>query len=73
MVHSLHPIWLSHSLETSLKRMNLETIDCVYLAEPIENLMAKYGNIKEMKMRLAHAFGFLEEMVQEGKIKSYGI
>ena len=26
-----------------------------------------------MKLRLAHAFGFLEEMVQDGKIKAYGI
>lgn len=63
MVHSLHPAWLSHCLEQSLSRLNLETLDCVYLSEPIERLMLQYADEKEMKLRLAHAFGFLEEMV----------
>jgi aryl-alcohol dehydrogenase-like predicted oxidoreductase len=73
MVHSLHPEWLKHSLEITLARLNISTLDCVYLSEPIEHLMLKYADKKEMKMRLAHAFAFLEEMVQDGKIKAYGI
>ena len=73
MVYSLHPEWLRYCLDLSLKRLGVETIDCVYLSEPIEHLVLQYQDEKEMKMRIAHAFGFLEEMVQDGKIKGYGL
>ena len=73
MIYSLHPEWLKFSLNLSLERMGVRTLDCVYLSEPIEHLVMQYDDDKEIKLRLAHAFGFLEQMVQEGKIRSYGI
>jgi hypothetical protein len=53
--------------------MNIETLDCLYLSEPVEQLLQLYKDPKEINMRLGHAIAFCEEMVQEGKIKSYGI
>ena len=73
-IHSIHPKWLEHSINKSLAKLNVQTIDCVYLAEPLEMGMKHWkGDFKEVNMRIGHAFSFLEEMVQEGKIKSYGI
>lgn len=31
LIFSIHPKWLEHSIEKSLKKLNVETIDCVYL------------------------------------------
>jgi len=36
MIYSMHPEWLRHSISKSLYKLNMETIDCVYLADPIE-------------------------------------
>ena len=69
----MHPEWLNFSLNKTLKKLNVECLDCFLLSDPIEHLIGKYNDHKEVKMRLGHAFAFCEEMVQEGKIKSYGI
>ena len=73
MTHCLHPEWLSFSLDKTLKKLNVETLDCLFLSDPIEHLFEKYKSTKEVLMRLGHAFAFCEEMVQEGKIKAYGV
>lgn len=74
MVHSLHPEWLSYSLNKTLQKLNVDTLDCLLLSDPVENLLKQFnGNKKEVMLRLGHAFAFCEAMVQEGKIKAYGI
>lgn len=37
-LYSAHPVYLSHCLSQSLQRLNLATLDCVYLITPYENL-----------------------------------
>lgn len=39
---SMHPRWLEHSIMKSLSRLNIETLDCVYLMDPIECGMSMY-------------------------------
>lgn len=73
MIHSLHPVWLSYSLQKTLKKLNVATLDCLLLSEPVENLLKQFTSKKEVMLRLGHAFAFCEAMVQEGKIKAYGI
>ena len=34
--HCMHPVYLKHSLEASLKRLNVETLDVLYLQNPYE-------------------------------------
>ena len=34
--HSLHPLFLEHSLQESLSRLNLESLDVLYLQNPYE-------------------------------------
>ena len=39
---SMHPRWLEHSIMKSMSRLNVETLDCVYLMDPIECGMSMY-------------------------------
>ena len=73
-MHSIHPFWLEHSIFKSLDKLKLNTIDCVYLHDPLENLLKiTQGDVLETRNKLQSAFQFLEELVQDGKIGSYGI
>lgn len=63
-MHSIHPRWLEHSITKSLNRLNVETLDCVYLMDPIECAMTMYHkDYEHVKKQLGKAFRFLEEMV----------
>ena len=73
MIHSIHPKWLEYSIHKTLDKLKIQTLDCVYLAEPLEMGMRMWRDPGEVGLRLGHAFAFLEELVQEGKIKAYGI
>lgn len=50
----------------------METLDTMILANPIDNVMYIYRDPVEQWAALKTAFAFMEEMVQEKKIKSYG-
>ena len=73
MLYSLHPLWLEHSINKSLKKLNIETLDCVYLQDPFENSLKLYRDVEATDKVIFDAFVLLEQMVQEGKIKSYGV
>ena len=70
--HCLHPAFLKHSLEGSLERLNLDTLDLYYLHNPYEG-QAPFNLDNVVFDRITKAFEFLEEQVQNGKIKNYGI
>jgi aryl-alcohol dehydrogenase-like predicted oxidoreductase len=71
-IHCIHPKFLETQLEQSLNNMNLETLDLYYLHNAYE--MQGPNNTDNVVMdRLAAAFEFLEQSVQNGKIKNYGL
>lgn len=79
--HCIHPDFLEDQLTRSLERLGLETVDVYLLHNPeyyLENAVKKEGISKEEAQeiylnRIEKAFVFLEEKVNEGKIKTYGI
>lgn len=72
-MYSLHPAWLNYQLNKTLDKLNIETLDTFILTNPMENIMNIYRDHNEQYAALIRAFGFMEQMVQENKIKSYGI
>ena len=70
--HCLHPIFLKKSLEDSLERLNLECLDVLYLHNPYE-AQGPHNTDNVFFDRLQAAFEFLEQMVEEGKIRQYGL
>lgn len=70
--HCLDPKFLEISLEESLKRLNLETLDVLYLHNPYE-AQGPFNTDNVFFDRLQAAFEFLETAVEAGKIKQYGI
>ncbi len=78
--HCIHPDFLEEQITMSLERMELETIDVFLLHNPEYYLKwAKNNNIdqpaarKEYYARIKKAFEYLEQEVQTGRIKYYGI
>lgn len=51
--------------------MNLKTFDSLLLTDPLRFM--KTLEKKEINYRLTKAFTFLEEMIVQNKIKSYGV
>ena len=70
--HCMHPKFIEHQLEESLKRLNLECLDCYYLHNPYEG-QGPYNTDNIFFDRLAEAFECLEKAVQDGKIRDYGL
>lgn len=70
--HCIHPNFLDFQLETSLKNLGLETLDLYYLHNFAESQLALIGD-KKFYDKLARSFEFLEEKVNQGKIKNYGM
>ena len=70
--HCMHPTFLKVQIEESLKRLNLECLDVLYLQNPYE-AQGPYNTDNIFYDRLAAAFEFLETMVEAGKIKQYGL
>lgn len=68
----MHPTFLKIQLEESLKRLNLECLDVLYLQNPYE-AQGPYNTDNVFFDRLAESFEFLESMVEAGKIKQYGL
>ena len=70
--HCLHPKFLEKSLEDSLKRLNLECLDVLYLHNPYE-AQGPHNTDNVFFDRLQAAFEFLEQMVEQGKMRQYGL
>ena len=70
--HCLHPTFLEHQLDESLKRLGLECLDVYYLQNPYEG-QGPYNTDNAFFDQLGKAFEFLESAVQKGKIRDYGI
>jgi len=69
--HCLSPKYLRWSVEKSLKNLKLQTLDIMFLHNPETQL--GYIDYKTLLKRIEKAFKLFETMVEEGKIKSYGI
>ncbi|MFN8370976.1 MAG: aldo/keto reductase [Bacteriovoracaceae bacterium] len=75
LMHSIHPEFLEKQIEISLKQMNRTQIDCYLLHNP-EYYFEDQNNLtssEEYYKRIKKAFTFLEEKVQQKKIRYYGI
>ena len=60
--HCMHPKFLEHQLDETLKRLNLECLDVYYLHNPYE-AQGPYNTDNIFFDRLASAFEFLESAV----------
>ena len=69
--HCLSPAYLRWSVEQSLRNLQLETLDILFLHNPETQL--GYVDYKTLKKRIKKAFTLFEKLVNEGKIKAYGI
>ena len=79
-LYSLHPIFLNYSLNVTLSRLHLQTLDCALLFCPqeITNFYEmEYATAERRRekylSRLALAFEFYENAVQDGRLRSYGL
>lgn len=68
---TMNPKYFEYALEVSRKHLNLETIDIYYMHE-LELSMKHYGP-EEFYRRLKDIIIAYENMVNEGKIKEYGM
>jgi len=71
--HSIHPEFIQDQIEKSLERLQMDSIDCYLLHNPEYYLKTENSTKKEYYSRIEKAFVFLEQLVKEDKIKSYGI
>ena len=69
--HCLAPAYLDHALKTSVRNLRVETIDGYYLHNPEQQLEAV--SRETLLQRLEAAFALLEQRVQDGVIRFYGI
>ncbi|MEJ2500908.1 MAG: aldo/keto reductase [Campylobacterales bacterium] len=69
--HCLSPEYLRWSVETSLKNLGVETLDALFLHNP--EMQLGYVDYMTLRMRIARAFKLFEQLVDEGKIRAYGI
>ncbi len=69
--HCLSPKYLRWSVEKSLENLGLETLDVLFLHNPETQL--GYVDYMTLRMRIARAFKEFEALVEEGKIRAYGI
>lgn len=74
-LHSIHPDFLDIQLTASCNRMGISYVDGFLLHNPEYYFQQPDGNIDddEYWRRIRKAFECLEEKVQEGKIRYYGI
>jgi aryl-alcohol dehydrogenase-like predicted oxidoreductase len=71
--HSIHPDFIRNQIELSLERLQQDSLDVYLLHNPEYYFYEEQANQDEYYKRIAKAFTTLEELVDEGKIKSYGI
>lgn len=73
--HCIHPEYINQQLTQSLNRLKRSYVDGYLLHNPEYFLLTKHGPSAkaEMMKRLKTTFTWLEEMVQQKKIRYYGI
>ncbi|MDM5270822.1 aldo/keto reductase [Sulfurovum sp. zt1-1] len=69
--HCMSPEYLRWSVEKSLDNLKLDTLDILYLHNPETQL--GYVDREAVLARIKEAFMLFESLVQEGKIRAYGI
>lgn len=69
--HCMSPRYLANQIERSRRNLGLETIDVFYVHNPESQLVEVER--PAFRERLQAAFTMLEEAVQQGKIRYYGI
>ncbi|PNW84034.1 hypothetical protein CHLRE_04g218500v5 [Chlamydomonas reinhardtii] len=70
--HSLAPAYLRASVEASLERLNLHTVDLVYLHNPAEMQLQALGKAG-FRSKMVQAFKALEELRAAGSVRHYGV
>jgi aryl-alcohol dehydrogenase-like predicted oxidoreductase len=68
--HCMTPKYLAHQIDQSLSNLGLECLDAYYLHNPETQLQEV--SREEFLKRIRAAFAFLEEAVDQGKIRVYG-
>ena len=69
--HCMSPAYLRWSVEQSLRNLQLQTLDILFLHNPETQL--GYVDRRTFKERVKQAFGLFEALVDEGKIRCYGV
>lgn len=69
--HCMHPVYLESQLAQSLTNLGLETIDVYYIHNPETQLTEVSPSV--FYDRLKAAFERLEQAVEAGKIRTYGL
>lgn len=72
MAHCMSPDYLEYQISSSLRRLNLECIDIVFIQSP-ELIMNQGTSKAQMMSMLKKAFEHLEVEVVKGRIKHYGL
>ncbi len=70
--HCMSTSYLEDQLRRSLKNLDLETVDLMYLHNAAESQLPEIGRQKFLN-RLRAAFKFYEERRREGTIRNYGM
>lgn len=70
--HCIHPAYLNASLALSLQRMNLATVDLLYLHNAAEMQLPAVGR-EVFTTRLKDAFAALEDARKAGTVRQYGL
>jgi aryl-alcohol dehydrogenase-like predicted oxidoreductase len=71
-VHCMGPGFIKNQVKASLRNLQLETVDLVYLHNAAESQLGLIGEAKFLE-KLAKAFEAFEELAEEKKIRSYGL
>ena len=71
-VHCMTPGYLNHQIDESLRNLNLETLDLMYLHNAAESQMPLVGEEKFYD-KLAKAFEVFETAISDNKIRAYGM
>ena len=69
--HCMTPAYLRWSVEKSLENLGLKTLDVMYLHNP--EVQLGYVDRKSFRKKIKKAFELFEKLVEEGKIRQYGI
>lgn len=71
--HSIHPDFIEDQIYRSLDRLNTDYLDSYLLHNPEYYLKTENSNKEEYYRRIKLAFDKMEDLVDKGIIKSYGI
>ncbi len=69
--HCISPSFLEHQLRRSRSNLNVQTIDIYYVHNPETQLQTIDRD--RLYERLERAFEYLEEAVEDGQIRTYGV